>query len=136
MNENNQVLSSIQITHCVFDEIHFVRKGFKKDTSEKEVNVSVNVGHTEEQNHIVSLTLSVNKEDEYDACVKISAYCTVISHLENLEQILRENIPAIILPYARAQLTMLTAQPETEPIVLPVINVRELYKNSVKEVIE
>lgn len=43
---------------------------------------------------------------------------------------LKVNAPAIMFPYVRAQLTLLTAQPETEPIVLPVVNFQKIYEKS------
>ena len=131
MSEDNKILSSIQIDHIVFNEIQFLRKGFRKNAdSGGDVNISVNINDNGEDHYIVSLILNAPKEGEYDAMVKISAYCNVSSKTENLPQILKGNIPAILLPYARAQLTMLTSQPETDPIVLPLINMHEFAKNA------
>ena len=129
MEDKDKVLSTIQINHCVFDEIRFKRIGFRNDKApNNDVNISVNIGTTDDTHYIVSLTLTTQREHEYDVLVKISAYCSVSEGTANLQALLRENIPAILLPYARAELTMLTSQPETDPIVLPVINVHELSR--------
>ena len=36
---------------------------------------------------------------------------------------------AILLPYLRAQITIMTSQPDVEPVVLPAININALLKN-------
>jgi len=54
----------------------------------------------------------------------------------NIEQIVAnlngmppKNAVAILMPYLRSELTILTAQPETDSIVLPVLNVVEMMQN-------
>lgn len=125
---NEQSKSVLSISHFVFDELSFKRKGFRQPDMD---NVPFEVGHsvkkTEDNNYIVSLMLKVNKENEYDAVVRISGYCIVDDNDPNKEVLLHENAPAILYPYARAQMTMLTAQPETTPLVLPVVNVHALF---------
>lgn len=129
--------SVLKIHHFVFNSIHFQRKGFRqnqKDDSERslQVKVNVNVKKTSTDNYIVTLDLDVEKEDEYIASVSLSGYCEIDDNADKKDVILQVNAPAILFPYARAQLSLLTAQPETEPIVLPVINFQQLYEHSTK----
>lgn len=125
---NKQAKSVLSISHFVFDELSFRRKGFQQaDQKDIPFEVGHSVKKTEENNYIVSLMLKVNKENEYDAVVRISGYCEVDDNDPNKEILLHENAPAILYPYARAQMTMLTSQPETTPLVLPVVNVHELF---------
>lgn len=129
-----QVKSVLNISHFVFDEISFNRKGFKQDKNDKiPFEIGTAVREDGENNYIVTLTLSVDKENEYTAKVRISGYCTIEGETDNKDILLNENAPAILYPYARAQMTMLTAQPETTPLVLPVVNIhaiREQAKNN------
>lgn len=127
--------SVLKIHHFVFNSIHFQRKGFRqnqKDDSELSLQVKVNVKKTNVNNYIVTLDLDVEKENEYISSVSLSGYCEIDDNADKKDAILQVNAPAILFPYARAQLSLLTAQPETEPIVLPVINFQQLYEHSTK----
>lgn len=43
--------------------------------------------------------------------------------------IITKNTMAILFPYLRSQVTLLTAQPDIEPVVLPPININALLQN-------
>lgn len=45
------------------------------------------------------------------------------------EVIITKNTMAILFPYLRSQVTLLTAQPDIEPVVLPPININALLQN-------
>lgn len=137
MSQNNSVESVLKIHHFVFNVIHFQRIGFRQEqanNSDLPLQVKVNVQKTSANNYIVTLGLDVEKEKEYTASVSISGYCEIDDNADKRDAILQVNAPAILFPYARAQLSLLTAQPETEPIVLPVVNFQKLYQQSQKNV--
>lgn len=48
---------------------------------------------------------------------------------EQKETIITKNTMAILFPYLRAQITIMTSQPDVEPVVLPAININALLKN-------
>ena len=48
---------------------------------------------------------------------------------EQKESIITKNTMAILFPYLRAQITIMTSQPDVEPVVLPAININALLKN-------
>ena len=129
MNEN--IKSVLQINQFVFDELSFKRKGFRQpDADELPLEVETTVRKRGVNDYLVSLTVTVSKENEFDASVRITGYCEIDDDTPNLEIILRENAPAILYPYARAEMTLLTSQPETSPVVLPVINMHEMMRDS------
>ena len=129
MNEN--VKSVLQIKHFVFDELSFKRKGFRQpDVDELPFEVETTVRKRGVNDYLVSLMITVSKENEFDASVRITGYCEIDDNTPNLEVILRENASAILYPYARAEMTLLTSQPETSSVVLPVINMHEMMRNA------
>lgn len=133
MSQNNSS-SILRIHHFVFNTIHFQRSGFRqKGKTDIPAQVKVNVQKTDSNNYIVTLDVIVEKENEYTASVSISGYCEIDDGAKDKDIVLQVNAPAILFPYARAQLSLVTAQPETEPIVLPVINFQQLYENSSRE---
>lgn len=48
---------------------------------------------------------------------------------EQKQIIVTKNTMAILFPYLRAQVTLLTSQPDMEPVVLPIININSLLQN-------
>ena len=43
--------------------------------------------------------------------------------------LLRQNAVAILFAYVRSELTLITSQPDTDPIVLPVVNIAAMMKD-------
>lgn len=133
MSQKKSIESILKIHHFVFNEIHFHRMGFRQEQSSNSdlpLQVKVNVQKMSTNNYVVTLDLDVEKEQEYTATVSISGYCEIDDNADKKNTILQVNAPSILFPYARAQLSLLTAQPETVPIVLPVINFQQLYQQS------
>lgn len=48
---------------------------------------------------------------------------------EQKQIIITKNTLAILFPYLRAQVTLMTSQPDVEPVVLPAININSLLQN-------
>ena len=48
---------------------------------------------------------------------------------EQKESIIKKNTVAIMMPYMRSQLSLLTAQPEVECVVLPPFNIVKMMEN-------
>lgn len=131
MNQQNTSESVLKITHFVFDNISFERKGFKSEGGElSPAQISVEIQKSEANQYIVFLTVSVEKQNEYAASVTIAGFCEIDDNTPNLHDLLNINAPSILFPYARAELTLITAQPETDPIVLPVINFQAMYEHT------
>ena len=124
------VTSVLKMEHIVFDTLHFQRLGFQaEDSSDADVNIGTSVHKDDEGEYRVSLHISVKKENEYIASVQITGYCQIDEDFPGKDTILNKNAIAILFPYARAQLTLLTSQPETEPFILPAVNINALVNN-------
>lgn len=122
--------SQLKMEHVVFDEISFVREGFQNDKDDLSMSVSVSTDYDGGPNARVKLRINAIKPDEYKATIAISGFCVIDGNCEFGEELIKKNAVAILFPYVRAELTLLTAQPETNPIVLPPININGLIDNS------
>lgn len=131
--QDNHVESILRIQHFVFNELHFERKGFRQDSEDISTKIGVQVKKTDTNKYTVVLQVTAEKENEYEVQASISGYCEIDDDAPQKDIILQVNAPAILFPYVRAQLSLLTAQPETQPIVLPVINFQQIYELSKKE---
>ena len=105
--------SILRLDKVVFDKIEFNRLGFKNDT-ELKLEIQTNIGE---------------KPDEYTFHISITGYFTfrtedVETDLKN--ELISKNSVAILMPYLRSEISLLTAQPETETVVLPVFNINRM----------
>lgn len=81
----------------------------------------------------VMLILKGNKEDEYTLEISLTGYFSfgeaAISN-DLKEELLNKNTVAILMPYLRSELSLLTAQPEVECVVLPPFNINAMLEKA------
>lgn len=134
MGNNTAPLSVLKLEHIVFDNLHFERHGFRNpDAPDAEVNIGTGVHKDSEGQYRVSLHIAVKKENEYVASVQVTGFCEIDENCPGKDDLLKRNAIAILFPYARAQLTLLTSQPETDPFVMPAFNINALVEDLEKE---
>ena len=101
-----------KLEHLIFDELHFDRKGFQnKNSIQYEFGFNFEMrGKTELIAHI----LLQDENSEYDRLT------------------LRQNAVAIVFPYMRTQLSLLTSQPEVDTVVLQPLNIAQMVEDTMK----
>lgn len=119
----------------MFDKISFVRKGTKSEEKPKfsfEIICTDNIN--EDTIYKVTLILYAEKKDEYEIEISLSGFFNVNRGVANdntdIIDLLSKNTVAILMPYIRSELSLLTAQPEMECIVMPPINVKAMIENA------
>lgn len=124
--------SSLILQKMVFDEIKFERKGFKNSLSEFEMKLNVQIGVSKDNVYKVTLTLVGEKKEEYDIVIRLSGFFELEGHeeIDNevMQDLINKNTVAIMMPYLRSELTLLTSQPDTESVVLPPLNINKMLK--------
>lgn len=127
--KEDSISSVLKINRVVFNKITFERLGFRsKRERDSRLGIGKQVEKSGEGKYQVTLSVKVEKEKEYEAEVSITGYCEIAEDTPNKDRILNENAIAILFPYVRAELTLLTAQPETEPLVIPAVNINAMLK--------
>lgn len=93
-------------------EITEIRKFFYS------VKVILKITHVEDSEFKIALTLNslFEMEDQND-----------ISE-ETVKVLIKKRTLSILFPYLRSQLTILTSQPNLNPIILPVVNIHNLIE--------
>lgn len=125
----NKINSALIMQKLVFDKIFFERKGFKKD-NELTFELQVQIGQSEDGDYKVTLTIKGEKAEEYLFEVSLSGFFE-IDNAEALEDkkmqdLINKNAVAILMPYLRSEVTLLTAQPDTDSVVLPPFNINKM----------
>lgn len=119
--------SALQINPVIFDELTFKRLS-NKHFGESKVQLKIGqiIQKLEDSHYRVIIKVEAVQEEEFSATVQISGYCTIDENDPAKDQLLKRNTLAILFPYIRSELTLLTAQPETDPIVWPVMNIQAM----------
>lgn len=127
MDNYNSILN---LQKLVFDRIEFDRKGFK-NTQELKFELQVQIGLNEDDLYKVTLVLNGTKQDEYNVVISLSGFFRFEGQVEDkiVRDLINKNAVAILMPYLRSELTLLTAQPDTDSVVLPPFNINKMFGN-------
>lgn len=119
----------LKLNAIVFDDIIFKRHGMHSD-SELEISFSINIGTNLSDQDIkkVSVRITGEKKEEYSFEVQASGIFSYDGDAE--DSIIRQNAVAIVMPYIRSEVSLLTAQPGMEAVVLPAFNIVEMMNNT------
>lgn len=132
MEKNKSIKSVLKLNKIVFDKMEFIRLGFRND-KELKLEIQSNVSQRQETEiYRVTLLLKGKKPEEYTLEISLSGYFSIESEdklAEDLKNTLvTQNSVAILMPYLRSQLSLLTAQPEVECVVLPPFNINNMLE--------
>lgn len=122
----------LKLAHIVFDEITFQRENFQT-SSDLNLEFGFNFESGEDGNFIARIRVAGNKENEYKFVVRASGYFNTSESDKDGQTILYQNAVAIIFPYIRSQITLLTAQPEVDPVVLQPFNIAQMVEDAMKK---
>ena len=129
--KNNIVESVLQLQELSFERLEFKRIGPKND-NEIEYRLSVQIGSDSDTGiYKTVLNLKANKKDEYEIEVAIQGLFLFSSSGEEIndslkKDLIQKNSVAIMMPYVRSQLTLLSSQPGVDPIVMPPLNINAM----------
>ena len=130
MKKDKNIASVLKLNKLVFDKIEFTRLGFKND-NELEIEIQSNVSQKEDMEiYKVKLIMKGNKPGEYTLEISLSGFFSIESNEELSDELknalITKNSVAILMPYLRSQVSLLTAQPDVECVVLPTFNINSM----------
>lgn len=114
--ESPLVLERIEITESTFR-----KKDAPLEGLELGVHVEHNVEKVEEDEYEITLNTSVFDENE-NIYVSVKGKAIFRTQQKNMD-ILEKNTIAIMFPYIRSYISIITTQPGMAPIVLPAMNI-------------
>ena len=126
--ENNCIL---KLNHLLFDEITFNRVNFKSK-NDFQVEFGFAFNKIENGDFVSSIRIIGTKKDEYNFVVRASGYFQISEAVEDSDILIQQNAIAIVFPYIRSQISLLTAQPEVDPVILPPMNIAQMVKESIE----
>ena len=118
----------LKLNALVFDNIVFKRLG-ERNENELEISFSVSIGTNMTDQDMKKVTEKVigEKKEEYNFEVEASGFFYYEGSAE--DSIIQQNAVAIVMPYVRSEVSLLTAQPGVDSVVLPPFNIVEMMNN-------
>ena len=128
--ENKDIQSILKLERIVFETIEFKRINFSSD---HELKIQIQSNIAQKQNgevYKVTLTLKGDKPEEYTFDISLSGFFT-IQHEEGISEetkkmLITKNTIAILMPYLRSEVSLLTAQPGVDCVILPPFNINKI----------
>ena len=119
----------LKLIALVFDDITFKRLGMHSD-NELEISFSVSIGTNIADQDIKKVSVKVlgEKREEYSFEIQVSGFFSFEGNAE--DSIIQQNAVAIVMPYIRSEVSLLTAQPGVEPVVIPPLNIAEMMSDN------
>ncbi len=132
MEKEKDIRSILTLEKLLFDKIEFQRKGFKGN-QDVTFKIGVTIDKKSDENvYRVHLVLKGDKEQEYTMEIAATGYFSFDSSEalpeERKSTLINKNAVAIMMPYLRSEVSLLTAQPEVDCVVLPPFNVGKLLE--------
>lgn len=119
------------------DELTFKLKPADTVDTEKSIELlpklSRRIEKTNDENYSISIGVTLDQEDlPFTAQVSMTGRF-LLQGIKNPEQTMKVNAAAILYPYVRAAISMLTTLANVPPVVLPPVNFVKLFEESAKE---
>ncbi len=119
--ELSEMKSNLKMKNLYFSSCS-VERAYKVENGECKADLQRNITKTDEHEYDIELKLSVKKSDLLVVVITKAHFIFEAETYEKEESIIKTNTVAIMFPFIRSQVTLLTTQPGMTPIVLPPIN--------------
>ena len=120
----NKIKSNLQMKNFYFSNCSFIRGAIVED-GEFNMNLQKEISSIGNHEYRVVLIISVEKEDMKLELIAQADFLYESDDYSREEAIINANTVAIMFPFIRSQVTLLTSQPGMTPIVLPAINTQK-----------
>lgn len=121
--------SKLQLEKLNVETMEFLRldDGINRADENAQITFSKNMMSMEDYYKVV-LGIEINSSEKYKIKLELAGFFKIDGEENMAQDLLEINTLAILFPYLRSQLTLLTSQPGFEPVMLPVMNINALFR--------
>lgn len=121
--------SVLQLEKIIVEDLSFKRfsSEITKIQDNSEVSFSKQLNQINENSYKVTVSVCINSDDLCSINITMSGFFKLQEESALGKRLLTTNAVAILFPYIRSQLTLLTSQPGFDPVVLPIMNINALF---------
>ncbi|HJF40614.1 MAG TPA: protein-export chaperone SecB [[Clostridium] spiroforme] len=133
MSTEKNIRSSLILQQLVFDKVSFERHG-KKNQNDIKFQIKTEVGKLAgEELYKVSLAVKADKPEEYTVEIQITGIFVFEEgsglNKKQKQVLINKNAVAILMPYIRSEMSLITAQPGMDCVVLPPFNINKMLED-------
>ena len=121
----NKALSDLKMEYFYFRNCTIEREKDIVD-GQYQMNLDKKIEKIEDHVFRVILDFSIMKDDLRVSVSALAKFCYEANDYSDEQVIIESNTVAIMFPFIRSEVTLLTSQPGMTPIVLPPINTAKL----------
>ena len=125
----NQMRSNLSMRYLYFSQCSFTHK---REIVDAELKMSLSSKMTQIEEHIYEVVLDfiASDGDQFDLQLTANAEFEYVPASEDEDESLEKklisnNTIAIMFPFIRSQVSLLTTQPNLQPLIIPPINVKK-----------
>lgn len=127
----NNTLSNLKLNNLYFDKIIYISDGNNNEL-DAESNISFECNNFIATNNDIRINLICNVSKNGTNIIVVSLIgCFSLSSNDDIKKYI-PNAVAIMFPYLRSQISLITTQPNCSVIVLPALNINALLKENLK----
>jgi preprotein translocase subunit SecB len=137
---DENIKSVLRLKSIIMKKIEFDRNDNFIDSEKLLFKVGYNIKHLEENinNYEISLRALIESSEKetfrlFIELVGCFSFNSENLQMKNKEILIQKNTLAILFPYLRSQVTLITSQPGMEPIIIPPININSLIEQDKNE---
>lgn len=124
--------SVLRLKNLYFSDFSFQNTGNHRDPQEAGqkpvMKFSATVSPDTDSTFTVCLKISIEEDSFYTLCCSLVGLFEVDGGLTEGNTHWQNNAVAIMFPYLRSQVTLLTSQPGMSPIIIPALNINKLLQ--------
>lgn len=124
----NDMKSNLKMQQFYFSECSLKREPVIKD-GDYNINLKKEIQSAGEHTYDVTLKTEVSKNDVELLVVAKARFILEADDYINEETVINRNTIAIMFPFVRSQVTLMTSQPAMSPVVLPPVNTARFEEN-------
>lgn len=126
--------SILQLEKIIVEDLSFKRfsSEITKIPNNSEISFSKQLNQIDENLYKVTVSVCINSNDLSSINITMSGFFKLQEESALGKRLLTTNAIAILFPYIRSQLTLLTSQPGFDPVVLPIMNINALFTDENK----
>ncbi|HIU21564.1 MAG TPA: protein-export chaperone SecB [Candidatus Limadaptatus stercorigallinarum] len=124
-----EIKADMEMKGLYFNHIEFKRT---RDITNGEVQIDITPRYEKEENiNRIVINTKITKQKEMSLVVEVIGEFVFNSNIDDMElqnKMMRSNAVAMMLPFIRAMVTQITAQPNLMPIIIPTINASRIIE--------
>ena len=125
--ELENIKSNLRMENFYFSECSITREA-SFSQSEYRANLEKEVKQIEDHVYEVTLITTIEKSDVHIHVTAKATFHYESNDYSTEETVMNVNTVAIMFPFIRSEVSLLTSQPGMPPIVLPAINALKMYQ--------